>query len=656
MTRINVLARHIADLIAAGEVVERPASAVKELVENAVDAGASTITVEIKRGGLRQIRVTDDGHGIAPEDVKTAFMRHATSKIRDERDLGAIATLGFRGEALSSIAAVAKVDLYTAVEGRTGRLIEIAGGEVLDFREAGCPVGTTIVVNDLFYNTPARMKFLKKDTTEGQYVLGVLQRAALAAPETAFKFLRDGELVFHTPGDGELFTAVRAVFGREFSTTLLPVSGRHEGIEVRGFVSRPTGAQGSRAKQLFFVGGRPVRSAMLKSALEEPYKNRLMTGRFPAAVLLIDVPPELVDVNVHPAKTEVKFAFDRHVFDAVYMAVRSALEKETGREPIASARRPPAPETPMAERPKQFSFDQIAILTGQAAPLVERMAERQREAAPQAKPAGYPFSAPEKRKENPDAPFEPGFQPPMITAEQVQATYLDGKGRPAAVIRPIVPKDEEVRQPVAPYAASYRHLPVDETPAAPPQTWVIRGELFASYIVVEDGDDVLLVDKHAAHERIVFERLKKAGSTPMVQMLIEPRVYTPGAVEFVLLTEAAAFLRSVGYEFSELGRGSLMIRGVPEGLDAEDAEATLDEIAENLRQNRRFPGPAKEDDVLHLVACKAALKAKSATSPEEMRALITQVMTLPDIKYCPHGRPVALCLTKGELEKHFGRA
>lgn len=607
MAKIIKLDKHVADLIAAGEVVERPASVVKELVENSMDAGATAVTVEIRRGGLELIRVTDNGSGIGREDIRTAFLRHATSKIRTADDLSSVMTMGFRGEALASIAAVSKVTVFTrAADETAGLCYEIAGGEESGLEEAGCPAGTTMLVRELFYNTPARMKFIKKDATEAGHIQTAVRRAALARPDISFKLIKDGEEVLHTPGDHSLISAIYCVYGGPFAAGLEKADTVHEGVRVTGYVSKPVYSQGNRAKQEFFVNSRPVRSKILTAALEEAYKNRIMAGRYPACVLHIEINPSVLDVNVHPAKTEIKFAFERQIFDAIYLAVKDAMDREDGRAVIAAAPRPPKPE-----KIDNADFVQTSL----------------RAESPENKDYGAVIPEPERQDTYRTIPAEDArtsYSPSVSEEPEAFEGY-----------RPVQREDNAVR---------------DEQPK-----WKILGEAFDSYIIVEDGDDILFIDKHAAHERIIFEKLSARAGNPLSQYLLEPLVLRFGHDELDALLGNRELLFGMGFEFEDFGGDSVLLRALPEGVDRSDAGASLEEIAQSLIENRRLPMTAKREEALRLVACKAALKAGSFSSYEEKYALVDRVMSFGDIRYCPHGRPVAALLKRSELEKRFGR-
>ena len=608
MDKIQVLSPHVADLIAAGEVVERPASAVKELIENAIDAGASAVTVESAGGGVRLLRVTDNGCGISPDDAERAFLRHATSKIRSAEDLSAVATLGFRGEALAAVAAVSRIQLLTRLRGvPLGLTLRLEGGRVTERREAGCPEGTTIVVRDLFHNTPARQKFLKKDATETAHIQAVCQRAALSHPEISFQYIRDGRQAFLTPGDGLLRTCLYSLLGPTFVAGLCEVDYTQGDVRVWGFVSRPEAAQGSRNAQHILVAGRPVRSRTVTAALEAAYKNALTSGRYPACVLHIELPPVDCDVNVHPAKSEVKFARDRMVFDTVCFAVKSALESldRPGWEHVV-------PQPPR----EAFSTGR-----GQAeSPAGESAAQMQM-------PPPRTFTAYSELS---------GGEPQPI--HEAVLAYDAG-------VRPAVP----VEQPVAEARAKESEPPPFE------QDWRYIGEVLGGYLLAETGDGLAMIDKHAAHERILFNRLKASAAHPMAQALIAPLTVSLPPVEASLLLEHATLLSGMGFSVEGFGGETLVVRETPADVDTGDIPALLGEIAARLREGRRDPEPQIFDDVLHMVACKAAVKVGRNAHPEEGLNLVRMVLEDPSLRHCPHGRPVCVILSRGDIERQFKR-
>ncbi len=667
MPSIQQLPPHVADLIAAGEVVERPASVVKELVENALDAHSSAVVVELRRGGMGLIRVTDNGCGIAPAELPTAFLRHATSKLRGPEDLGKIGTLGFRGEALAAISAVSRVEIQTRRrEDPTGAALRLEGGVPGAVEEAGAPEGTTILVRDLFYNTPARLKFMKKDSAETAAAGGLMQHLALSHPDVSFKFIKDGTEALHTPGDGRLDSAIYAALGREFARSLLPVKGGGGGAAVSGFITRPLQGRGSRGMQVFFVNGRFIKSQLLTAALEEGYRNQIMKGRFPGCVLAVTLPVTAVDVNVHPAKTQIKFAQEQAVFNAVYHTVLDALAAQGGPVPAA----PADPEKTVNPRGDFFqSMDAKAYREQGAKP-----------AAPAPRPAA-PLPAwdtertgPRLSDSAPPLPKTPsprpalgrsGAFPPLRQDAPSSVLGLKAERAPAPPAPPAEPKalaePALPREPVSPEprpfvpAIPQAELPGQETLEPPGEApWRIAGELLRTYIVCEsEAGEVWLVDKHAAHERVNFDRLKAALEPPMRQALLTPAAVELGREDGALLLEHLPLLEELGFSCEDFGGGAVLVREIPADLDAEDVTATLEEIAGKLRSGR---SPAeRRESLLHTMACKAAIKGGWKSGPEELRALVDKVQS-GEVRYCPHGRPVAVKLTRYELEKMFKRS
>lgn len=667
MPKIVQLSRHVADLIAAGEVVERPASVVKELVENAIDAGATRVTVEIQNGGMTLIRILDNGCGMAPEDARTAFLRHATSKIRNKDDLAAISTLGFRGEALAAISAVSRIDLLTKAADTPGVSLHLEAGQITQESPAGCPEGTTILVRDLFYNTPARMKFMKSDQAEASAVFLAVQQQALAHPEIAFRFLKDGQEQLSTAGSGDRMAAIYTVFGREIANNMIEVKGSWEQFTVRGFVTKPACTRGNRSYQYFFVNSRFIKSRMLSAALEEAYKNQLMVGRFPVCVLEIDLPVQAVDVNVHPAKTEVKFLSERGAFDAVHYAVLSALNKAPGR---------PAVQLPKSRQ------DQIAGSVSSNIPVPKKdffqtkTAEEFRRTASAAEE--NPFEKPVRPAAKPVSVFvdEPSFlsaalsspvQVPERTVKAPEAAPVIPKAEPVAPApkeapAPLTPVPEEEHIPLGRKAAS---APTKLTPAPEPESqqvlsipevpFRVIGETMDTYILVEQGESLLLIDKHAAHERVLFEKLKSEEHPVMPQLLLQPVPVSLTKPEAQVVLENLPLLQSLGFDVSEFADLQLVLRQIPSDLTEEDACATLEAFAEDLLTGKRPSQADLRDNLLHTMACKAAIKAGWHTQPREREALVREVLSRDDIKYCPHGRPVCIELTKKELEKQFKR-
>ncbi len=646
MPTIKQLDPHVADLIAAGEVVERPASVVKELMENSIDAGASAVTVEIVHGGMSLIRVSDDGCGIPADQAATAFLRHATSKIATEYDLEAIGTLGFRGEALAAISAVSLVELRTRTDGEDlGTILTLEAGVVTGQEEAGCPKGTTISVRDLFYNTPARLKFMKKDVAEGAAVFAVVQRVALSHPELSVKFLRDGRQELLTPGDGQLKSAVYAVLGRDVALGLLPVAGSGEGMAVSGFTSLPTCCRGSRGYQHFFVNGRYVKSRVMTAAVEEAYRNQKMVGKFPACVIHLTLRPSEVDVNVHPTKTEVKFQKEQSVYTTVYYAVLAALDRDHTR-PQATISAPRGEDTvtpnqaklPMGHGPAVPAPKQAALplndYTAPKAPVGERMTVEEYKAAADPPPKRPTAVSPSPfRRVKPLPVDEPAPRPSPLRGEGASPREADegAKGEPAPIPEP------------------------ESAPAPEEEPWIVRGELFHTYVMVEQGEKALLIDKHAAHERVNFDRLKAADYKPMVQELLTPLTFTPAPEERELLLSQTELLSRFGFDLEEFGSNALAVRAAPDYLESGDVEPALLELARRLRVTGTADPAGVRDELLHTMACKAAIKGGQRTGAEELEEVARMVMS-GQVKYCPHGRPVAIELTKKQLEKQFKRS
>jgi DNA mismatch repair protein MutL len=656
----------VADLIAAGEVVERPASVAKELMENAIDAGASTVTVEISHGGLTFLRVTDDGKGIPTGELKTAFLRHATSKLRTEYDLEAIGTLGFRGEALAAISAVSRIEVLTrTAEADLGASLALEGGVPGELDEAGCPLGTTLVVRDLFFNTPARLKFMKKDAAEGAAVFAVVQRVALSHPEVSVKFIRDGKQELLTPGDGQLKSAVYAVLGRELALGFREVKSAGEDMSVEGFASMPACCRASRSWQFFFVNGRQVKSPLMTAALEEAYKNQKMVGKFPGCVLHLRTKLNAVDVNVHPAKTEVKFGGERAVFSAVYHAVLSALEADQS-HPQAVLKNV---EIPGMRKQDTVTENQLRIGSAPASPFMGEVARRAGGGASSLPPP----SAAAKGGGSSPTRGEPGV--PASTVVRVHdnsytppAPPQEKKGSPhsnvgaAALGRPPITTPPLEHPPVSVPAleGGPARAPAPTSPHIPPAAgteelpWRLAGEVLNTYIIVERGDTVYLIDKHAAHERMNFDRMKAEGYDPMAQTLLTPAVCRlPPAQREVLLAHRA-LLEEFGFEVDELG-ADLAVRQAPFDVDPADIPAALEELAQRLLTTGSADPAAARDELLHTMACKAAIKGGWHSAPQELERVAAAVMS-GQVKYCPHGRPVAVTLTRRELEKQFKRA
>ena len=692
MPQIYQMSPQLSNLIAAGEVVERPGSVVKELVENAVDAGAKHITVELKHGGVTYIRVTDDGCGILPEDARTAFLRHATSKIRTESDLAAIGTLGFRGEALAAIASVSRVDLFTRTGDRTeGVQLSLEAGEETGWGETGCPVGTTIVVRDLFFNVPARAKFLKKDASEGAFAESLLTQVAIARPGIAFRLIKDGRESFSTPGDGKMLSAIYACAGRELAGSLTAISAQAGDIAVGGYISRPECSRANRSQQNFYINGRYIRSRLLSAAVEEAYKGKMTVGRYPVCFLELRLSPGAVDVNVHPAKMEVKFSREREVFSAVYHCVVSALEageelaqlrarpsalapkedrvtKEQQelelprpRETLSYTRPAVAQEPPAGRKPGYTFAETFQAAQGKVASSSPRLPYQTARSAP-AEPAPlrpekpgedapvdlltgvYGTKAgpsPEKPAEAPKAPEKPAGpaeipeqKAPAVTPAETGDAILDLGLQPA---------------PVAEKAAEE---PADSKKKDP---WVrVLGEAFHTYIIAEDAEGLWLIDKHAAHEKMLFDRLRAGRGEEGRQLLLEPVTVslTPSLMQICL--DNRGLLEKAGFSVEEFGRGDLLVREAPMYLAEGDIPFVVSDMAERLS---RFRGAENEilDDLLKSVACKAAVKAGMDTSVQELQAFAQTVLDDDSIRNCPHGRPCVTYLSRYQLEKLFKR-
>ena len=656
MAHIQQLPSHVADLIAAGEVVERPASVVKELLENSIDAGAANVTVEIRSGGMSMIRVTDDGCGIAPEEAETAFLRHATSKIRTEYDLESIGTLGFRGEALAAVAAVSRVDLMSRMADSTlGVALSLEGGVVTEKEESGCPVGTTMVIRDLFFNTPARLKFVKRDAAEGAAVLAVVQNEALAHPEVAFTLIREGKTELRTPGDGQLKSALYSVFGRDIALGFIPVKGSGEGgINVSGFASMPVCCRGTRGYQHFFVNGRYIKSKTMTAALEQAYANQRMVGKFPGCVIHVNTKLSSVDVNVHPTKTEVKFVSERQIFDAVYHAVLSALSGSESPRPNMNLEKPKPVDTVTPNQTVLTLHD--GVRPAEKKPVVPPVTMRSEPIRPAAQPVKpQPMAAPVRVVSDPVVP-EKKEAPGWTASAPVSAPSAPKAAEPAkpAAPAPAVPVKPEpvVEQP--PVAVPE---PEETAPAVPEvEPWKMVGEAFNTYIIVEQGGKLLLIDKHAAHERIWFDKLKSRDWRPMSQMLMTPVVFKPAPEEHAALLEQSELLGEFGFEVEDFGGGALIVRQVPHDIDAGQTESALVELAGRIQTTGgRVDPSAARDALLHTMACKAAIKGGQKNGPAELEKVARAVMS-GEVKYCPHGRPVAIELTRATLEKQFKRA
>lgn len=695
MAKINVLDRQVAELIAAGEVVERPASIVKELVENAVDAGATKITVEIQGGGVRYIRVTDNGSGILRDDIKNAFLRHATSKVRVQEDLGHITTMGFRGEALASIAAMCRVEVLTRTADEVaGTRYTIAGGGPGELSDAGCPVGTTISVRDVFYNTPARMKFLKKDLSEGNSVAAVVEKEALANPQISFKLIRDGAVRLQTPGGGQLVAAARCVLGREFAEQTIPVSYELEGLTLEGLISKPSFARGSRTLQNFFINTRFVRSKTCMAAFEEAYRNMLMVGRFPSCVLNLTIPPQTVDVNVHPAKTEVRFANEKSVFDLVYYGCKTALganrlapeikADELRYNPFVAQTAHEAPKQqrmsaaqyriqtggPRDVLPARMSAEQYRAQMNASEPAVQVKADGLTPNAPSAPAitAAPPAQTPQTRVRPRraidivfDEPDDEGDGQSVSSTNVCAASYAAARPvaaaartRPALAEEPAAqrdildtPREQESVLPMRP----------EPIPAAddPYENAVLIGELFGTYIVLENGAEMILIDKHAAHERLLYNRLVAAGPGEDRQLLLTPVSVRLSPEEHAAVLENAQLLARAGVGVEDFGDGFVVVREAAPVLADADLAAIVAECAQKLLHANERLMPHVLEELYHTMACRSAIKAHDRTAAPTLRQLVELLRADGDADHCPHGRPVAIRMTRYEIEKKFGR-
>ncbi|MCQ2450612.1 MAG: DNA mismatch repair endonuclease MutL [Clostridia bacterium] len=639
MPKINLLPKEMAELIAAGEVVERPASVVKELVENSIDAGAKHITLEIQRGGILYIRVTDDGCGIAFDDVPTAFLRHATSKIRTTADLERISSLGFRGEALAATSVVSKTEMFTKQKDDVfGTHYIIEGGEEKLYEENGCPDGTTIIVRDIFYNTPARMKFLKKDITEGNYVAAVFERIAISHPEIAFKLIKDEKIALNTSGDGKLFSAIYSVLGREIASTLISLEAGGP-VSVSGYICKPAFCRKSRAVQYVFLNGRYVQSNTVMAAVEQAYKNSAMVGKYPAFILNIDIPFETVDVNVHPAKTQVRFSDEKRIFDAVYIAVKNAIVAKDTR-----------PEIILNKKNTSFGRMSAEEYRQEVAKIPPTPAEK---AYGLTKPTQKPTEKPvvNKNNESETSVVFRSDNTPFFERKDVKE-YLE-KTKSVDVNIKVDEKPTEIQKdlPKEP-AIEKKTVDIDSAVDFSSEPKFI-GEAFSTYIIAEMDDSIYLIDKHAAHERINFNRLKSEAVNESQQLLLPVNVRL-GREEFDAVLQNLPLLSKAGFDIEDFGNATVLVRAVPAMLFSEDVADMVTEAAKNILL-KGIPESEKLDRIYHTVACKAAIKGGNITTKAELENLAKTVLADKEIMYCPHGRPVAFKLSKREIEKQFGR-
>ncbi len=611
MAKINKLSKELCDLIAAGEVVERPASVVKELLENAIDSGARSITVEIQRGGIRYIRVSDDGSGIDKDDIKTAFISHATSKISKADDLTYIHTLGFRGEALASIAAVSKVNLITkTADSNMGYAYSVEGGVGSEITQAGSSDGTTIIVRDLFYNTPARMKFLKKDVSEGNYVSSVVEKVALSHPDISFHFIRDGKQLIATTGDGNLQNVCFAIFGKDFSNDLISVNDNLSGVSVSGLVTQPYNSRGSRGMQFVFVNGRTVKNPTITAALENAYKNTVMVGRFPGCVLFINLNPSLVDVNVHPAKTEVRFSDEKSIFDAVYYSVKNAVTNSLQIKKAGPFKESYNPE--LYEKPRE-QFTQTVINTNKSAGRDDNNPSKEEIN----KYLDILSNITNDKEDNEEELINIEFPPLREEKEKINETNILN--------------EDEIKP-----------------------DYKIVGEAFKTYIFVEMGNKLYMIDKHAAHERINFNKIKSDAEN-YKQMLMTPVNLSLSQEEYTAILENLELISKAGFDIEDFGNGSVIVRSCPMNLDNMDIGPLIEEIAGYLIKNRTDINNEHLDWIYHNVACRSAVKAGDINNPAEIEKLVSMVINDNDVRFCPHGRPVLIEISKYELEKQFGR-
>lgn len=655
MSKIKVLPKEIAELIAAGEVVERPASVIKELMENAIDAGSSSVTVEIKNGGITYIRVTDNGCGISREDIRNAFISHATSKISTRDDLYAIGTLGFRGEALASIAAVSNVEVLTRTpEEETGTRYCISAGEETLVDDAGCPLGTTIVVRDLFFNTPARMKFLKRDVSEANAVAGIVDKIALSNPDVSIRFIREGKSALFTSGSGDLKTAAYEIFGKDFADGLIEADYSFESVKISGLVSKPTKSRPNRNMQFFFVNGRLVKSGTASAALSEAYKNSIMVGKFPYCVLNITTAPGLVDVNVHPAKIEVRFANERTVFSAVYYAAKNALEHRDEAPKVTIPRtaqtelfEPVRPKTEQMRLPeKQPDFwNRMSSSEYRSAQQPEKPTYQQ----PAAREDIITVASPDKKPETADS--EPSTIQHFLDAQRAkkeETAVIEADIRPELSENAATLPDEKPEE-----TARALDTAVDEKPAELPVT--VIGEAFKTYIIVQQGESIFLVDKHAAHERMLFNELVKNDSKRSTQMLLTPITVTLSKEEYSSVLDNLDMLMQAGFAVEDFGYSVVIVRECPMEISADEVADVVAELAGYLVENRQKLISEKKEWLFSLMACKAAIKGGMYTTEYERELFIKRLFASPEIRYCPHGRPVMIEITRRELEKNFGR-
>lgn len=663
MSEIKLLSKEVSELIAAGEVIDRPASVAKELLENAVDAGANVITIEIKNGGRTYMRVTDNGKGISMQDLPTAFLRHATSKIADKNDLEKILTLGFRGEALASVCAVSRVSVLTKrVSDDYGTHYEIEGGEEKVCEQSGCPDGTTFVIKDIFYNVPARLKFLRKDSTEGNYVAEMVTKLALSHPEISFKFIRDNKVELLSAGDGKVYSAIYSVFGREFAASLIPVNYEWKGIHITGYTVKPLESKPNRKFQNFFVNHRFIKSVACSCALEDAYRNQIMVGKFPACVLYIDIAPDTVDVNVHPTKIQVRFSNEGLMHEAVYFAIKdSLLKNDKPREMVLETRR---------------NFTQQQLYGVQPDSGVQMKFACADENPVQPKPQPQPTAAyvPPPQESFDTTPAAEKAQPTVKSVvESVSNAAAQKEPEPAKPQNRVTVEQfnkfvSEIPLPEEDNGGSFKYIQKQSFEKVPQQTApviveeqeqkpkpVVIGELFRTFVVAQCGDDMILMDKHAAHERYIFEKIKDEKNTLDPQMLLEPVMVVLAYDEYDALAQNVDKIRTLGFEIEPDVAPTVAVKGVPIILGDQNPTEVVSELARNFIANKLDPQVEIFDDLYHSLACKAAIKAHDKSSLVELQALLEAVYDNDDIRYCPHGRPVLIKLSKRDIEKQFKR-
>ncbi|MBQ8074659.1 MAG: DNA mismatch repair endonuclease MutL [Oscillospiraceae bacterium] len=657
MSVINILSPHVADLIAAGEVVERPASVVKELLENSFDAGARHVVCEIRDGGATYIRVTDDGCGMAPEDAGIAFVRHATSKLSDESGLEHISTMGFRGEALAAISSVSHMELLTRQKGaEEGTRVLLDAGEIEEMIPCGCPEGTTMICRNLFFNTPARLKFLKSDRSEASACITAALRCALGRPDVSVRFVRDGKEEFFSPGDGKLDSCLYALLGREEAASMLSCSSASDGLSLSGFVSSPAEGRGNRAHQFFFVNGRFIKSTLLQSAVEQAYRNTLLVGRYPSCVLYLTLSFSSVDVNVHPAKTEIRFGSEKRIFDFVYQAVRLALASEDRLNTNSD-------NLPLTGKGDRVAVDEVFSRKESGGIALNGTQTH----APSIPSEQINNSVIHNSEQHSESTTPSAAEPSQLRITNYELTPTPYPLHPTPSSSPtpysLTPNSSStspLASPSTPYSLTPTPsstpvpCPLSPDPSSPVPDHRILGEAFKTYIIVESRGELILIDKHAAHERMIFDRLKAAGRSVSSQMLLMPAIVRLSLEDMELLERNAALLSDLGFELEPYGEKEIIVRGVPAEMPASDVSSSIEEICEKLRSSKTPDPSSVHDEILHTVACKAAIKAGWDTQRPELEKIVSAVLS-GAVLYCPHGRPVSSVLTRKDLDKLFKR-